>query len=133
MTLNYRRWHNVSAVVYGLPFIIVGLQHFITPEVFEPIVPAWLGWPWLWVHLTGWTEVGLGLGIMAPRTRRFAAWLMAGQLILLYAANLNMWLNDIPFQGVQMGTGGHVVRMLVQVLLIAAAVGIARSGAAGED
>lgn len=128
MSPRYRRWHHIASALFGLPFLVIGVQHFITPEVFEPIVPAWLGWPWFWVHITGWTEVGLGLGIIVPRTRRPAAWLMVAQLVLLYAANLNMWLHDIPFQGVQMGTGGHVVRMLVQVLLVAAAVGIARAG-----
>jgi uncharacterized membrane protein len=132
MPRRYRTWHHVVSVLYGLPFVVIGVQHFLTPEVFEPIVPGVLGWPWFWVHITGWTELGLGLGIMLPRTRRLAAGLMVAQLVLLYAANLNMWLNDIPFQGVQMGTGGHVVRALAQALLIAAAVGLARAGEPAE-
>ena len=132
MPRRYRTWHHVVSVLYGLPFVVIGVQHFLTPEVFEPIVPGFLGWPWFWVHITGWTEVGLGLGILLPRTRRLAAGLMVAQLVLLYAANLNMWLNDIPFQGVQMGTGGHVVRAAVQALLIAAAAGLARAGEPAE-
>lgn len=128
MPTRYRRWHHLAAAAYGVPFVVIGVQHFVRPEVFEAIVPAFLGWPWLWVYLTGWTEIALGVGIMVPRTRRPSAWLMVAQLVLLYAANLNMWLNDVPFDGVQMGTGAHVGRMLVQVLLVAAAVGIARSG-----
>ena len=121
------RWIQVAAVLYGLPFIWVGVQHFIQPEVFEPLVPPWLGWPWFWVHITGYTEVGLGVGIMVPRLRRVAGWLMVAQLVLLYLANLHMWMADIPFQGFQMGTVGHIIRLVVQLLLIAAAVGLARS------
>jgi uncharacterized membrane protein len=121
------RWVQVAAVLYGLPFVWVGIQHFVSPEIFEPIVPPWLGWPWFWVHITGYTEVALGIGVMIPRSRRLACWLMVAQLALLYLANLHMWLADVPFQGIQMGMLGHLVRLGVQLLLIAAAVGLARS------
>jgi len=123
------RWIQVAAVLYGLPFVWVGIQHFISPEIFEPIVPPWLGWPWFWVHITGYTEVALGVGVMVRRTRRVAGWLMVVQLMLLYLANLHMWLADVPFQGIQMGVTGHIIRLAVQLLLIAAAVGLARSAA----
>lgn len=122
-----RRWLHAAAVLYGLPFVWVGIQHFLTPETFEPIVPPYLGWPWLWVHLTGYTEVGLGIGIMVPRSRRVAGWLMVVQLGLLYLANLHMWQADLAFQGMKMGTVGHVLRLAVQLLLIAGAAGLARS------
>ena len=130
-----RRGLQVAAILYGLPFVWVGIQHFIRPEVFEPIVPPYLGWPWFWVHITGYTEIALGLGVMVPRTRRVAGWLMVAQLALLYLANLHMWMADLPFDGMQMGPVGHVIRLGVQLLLMAAAAGLARSarprGAAG--
>jgi len=112
---------NVIAILYGLPFVWVGIQHFVQPEVFEPIVPGYLGWPALWVHITGWTEILLGLGVMIPRVRRLAARLMVAQLALLYLANLNMWVNDIPFEGHRFGTVGHSVRLLIQLGLMAGA------------
>lgn len=121
------RWVQIAAILYGLPFVWVGVLHFVQPEVFEPIVPPYLGWPWFWVHITGYTEVGLGIGIMIPRFRRVAGWLMVAQLALLYLANLHMWMADLSFQGMRMGTVGHVVRLGVQLLLMAAAVGLARS------
>lgn len=122
------RWHTGVSVLYGLPFVWIGLQHFIQPESFEAIVPPWLGWPGFWVHITGWTEVLLGVGVMLLRTRRLAAGLMVFQLVLLYLANLHMWLEDIPFQGIQLGTVGHVVRLVVQVLLLVGAIGVRRLG-----
>jgi uncharacterized membrane protein len=122
--------HTVLAVLYGLPFVWVGVQHFIRPEIFVPLMPSYFGWPEFWVHLTGWTEIALGVGIMLPRFRKRAAQLMVAQLGLLYLANLNMWLNDIPFDGHQLGTTGHVLRLLVQALLIAAAVWVGRTAPA---
>ena len=108
------RWLQMASVVYGIPFVWVGIQHFIRPEIFEPIVPPWLGWPWFWVHITGYTEIALGIGVMVPRTRRIAGWLMVLQLLLLYLANLHMWMADIPFQGVRMGTAGHIIRLAIR-------------------
>ena len=127
------RWVHVAAVLYGLPFVWVGIQHFVNPEVFEPIVPPWLGWPWLWVHLTGYTEVAVGIGMMVPKTRRVAGWAMVAQLCLLYLANLHMWMADIPFSGMRMGTVGHIVRLFVQLGLIAAAVALSRSAPPGIE
>ena len=39
-------------------------------------------------------------------------------LLALYWANLNMWLNDIPLNGVQYSTGWHIGRLIVQGFLI---------------
>ena len=93
-------------------------MHFVNPAVFDPIVPPYLGAPRFWVLLTGVTEVALGLGVMWSQTRRWASILMVGQLCLLYLANLHMWMNSIPFDGVSLGTAGHVIRLFVQVLLV---------------
>ncbi len=122
-----QRMYTILAIVYGLPFVWVGVQHFVRPEIFEPIVPAYLGWSWFWVHATGWTEVGLGLGIMYIRTRRLACRLMVFQLALLYLANLNMWVNDIAFEGHRLGSVGHVVRLGVQLVLMGLAEALART------
>jgi len=112
---------SIASIVYGLPFVWVGIQHFVQPQAFVPIVPAYLGWPEFWVHITGWTEIALGLGIMVPKLRRLASRLMILQLGLLYLANLNMWVNDIPFEGHRFGDLGHSVRLLVQLALMAVA------------
>ena len=55
---------------------------------------------------------------MVPRFRSLSAKLMIVQLILLYLANLNMWINDIPFNGTRLSTTGHIVRWIIQILLL---------------
>ena len=122
-----RRLVDMLAIAYGAPFVWVGVQHFVRPEIFVAIMPTYFAWPIFWVYLTGCTEITLGLGVMIRRHRRLASWLMAVQLCLLYLANLHMWMNDIAFDGVRFGTVGHVVRLFVQLLLLAAAVGFART------
>ena len=87
---------HLVALIYGVPFIWIGVKHFIDPEWFEPIVPEILGNARFWVYASGAFEILLGIGIILPMYRSEAALGMALMLIALYWANLNMWINDIP-------------------------------------
>ena len=55
---------------------------------------------------------------MLPHSRRLAAIFLVVFLVLVYLANLNMWLNDIPFNGTALSQNSHIIRLLVQVVLI---------------
>ena len=33
-------------------------------------------------------------------------------------ANINMWINDLPFNGTRLTTQGHVIRWCVQIVLL---------------
>ena len=87
------------------------------------IVPSYLPFPLFLVYLTGVMEIAGGLGIIYPETRELTGRLMVLFLIAIYPANLNMWINDIPFNGTRLTTQGHLVRLSVQILLIIAALG----------
>ena len=105
-------------ILFGAGFVLVGLRHFQDPAWFEPIVPGILGMPRLWVYSSGLLEIILGLGIMTPKFRPEASILMAMMLVVLYWANLNMWVNDIPIGGSRLSTNGHIIRGLIQALMI---------------
>ena len=60
----------------------------------------------------------LGMGVMIPNTQKISALSMAIMLVLLYWANLNMWINDIPIGGSKLSQTGHLVRGLIQFILI---------------
>ncbi|MED5453378.1 MAG: DoxX family membrane protein [Verrucomicrobiota bacterium] len=102
----------------GIPFIWIGCDHFFRPEIFDPIVPNYLGFPRFWTIASGIVEILLGIGIMLPHSRRLAAIFLVVFLVLVYLANLNMWLNDIPFNGTLLSKNGHIIRLLVQLVLI---------------
>jgi uncharacterized membrane protein len=105
-------------ILFGAGFVLVGLRHFQDPAWFEPIVPGILGMPRLWVYSSGLLEIILGLGIMTPKFRPEASILTAMMLVVLYWANLNMWVNDIPIGGSRLSTNGHIIRGLIQALMI---------------
>ena len=55
---------------------------------------------------------------MLPSSRRLTARFLTVFLVCVYLANLNMWLNDIPFNGTVLSQNGHIIRLLVQLVLI---------------
>jgi uncharacterized membrane protein len=110
---------NVVGIVLGIPFISIGYQHFASPDGFNEIVPSYIGWPLFWTLLSGGFEIMLGLGIMIPYTRKIAAKILFALVILMSLANLNMWINDIPFNGTVLSTTGHLIRWTIQIILLA--------------
>ena len=103
---------------FGLAFMLIGIDHFIHPSLYEPIVPEVLQSARFWVLLSGLFEVTLGLLLIIPRTRTLASVGIAWMLVALYWANFNMWYNDIPLNGIQFDDIWHFVRMLIQIGLI---------------
>ena len=106
------------AIVLGLAFCRIGLLHWTNPEPFEAIVPAYLGVPSFWNLVSGSLEMLFGVGLVIPRTRKRAAMLLFFLVMAMSLANLNMWVNDLPFNGTRLSTQGHVIRWCVQIVLL---------------
>ena len=106
------------AIALGLAFCRIGLLHWTNPEPFEAIVPAYLGAPSFWNLMSGSFEILFGVGLVMPRTRKRAAMLLFFLVIAMSLANINMWVNDLPFNGTKLSTQGHVIRWCVQIVLL---------------
>lgn len=106
------------AAPLGAAFAWIGVEHFIEPQKFDDIVPPYLGWPRFWTLASGVFEVVLGLGLIVPATRaRSARWLVC-LVILMSLANINMWWNDVAFNGTRLGPTGHLIRFTIQLALL---------------
>ena len=121
---------HLVAIPLGLAFAWIGLLHFRNPEPFEAIVPAYLGWPRFWNFSSGAMEIAFGLGLVLPPTRRWSARALVLLVLAMSLANLNMWVNDLPFNGTRLSTRGHIIRWIIQaaLLLVLAALGWSRRG-----
>lgn len=64
----------------GLFFIIAGLNHFLQPEFYYPLIPDYLPWLGFINYASGILEILLGLGILMPSSRKVSGW---GILILM--------------------------------------------------
>ena len=102
-----------GAVRLGLAalFCTAGVLHFVYPEPFELIVPAYLPLHRELVLASGFFELLGGAGLLAPsrRVRRAAGWGMAALLIAVFPANINMAMNDLGLPGL---LGNPLVRWL---------------------
>lgn len=106
------------SLMFGFMYVNVGVQHFTNTAWFEPIVPAILGDPTIWVLITGVMEIAIGVGLMLPGTRRYAALSNLVFLVGVYWANLNMWVNNIPLDGKTYAHHWHVLRLVAQLGMI---------------
>ena len=121
---SYHR--DILAIGLGCFFTYVGILHFIIPEWFTAFVPNILpGSDVFWVVVSGIPEVLCGIGLLLPKTRILAAKATVFLLIILYWANLNMWIYDIELNGNTFPLWAHILRGLAQVamVLIAAYLG----------
>ena len=74
----------------GLVFTVAGLLHFVLPGIYESIVPDELPAQRELVYLSGAAEMAGGLGLLRPRTRRWAGWWLIATLIAVFPANVHM-------------------------------------------
>ena len=88
-----------TALLYVLAAFMVfaGVMHFVRPKGFARIVPRALPAPMLLVYLSGAAEVLLGLGLLHPATRAWAAWGLVALFVAVFPANVNMAVNRIGF------------------------------------
>ena len=116
----------VSALVGGCFFFYVGVLHFTDTEWFEPIVPPIFGYAKLWVLISGVAEIMVGVALVisgfeiivdhGTYYRERAGVSSAVLLILLYPANLYMWIYDVELGGGEsLSPFGHIVRLLLQI------------------
>lgn len=104
----------IALVVMVLFYVGAGVNHFVNPAFYLPMMPPWLPWHWELVILSGVAEVLLGIGVAIPATRRLAAWGLIALLVAVFPANLHMALNDVYGWGV-----GSWIRLPFQLPLIA--------------
>jgi uncharacterized membrane protein len=104
-----------------------GTVHLVKPEVYEPLMPAWVPAHREVILASGVAELVCALGMTVPRTRRVSGWASAALLLTIWPGNLQMALdsNRSDSTAFKVAAWG---RMPLQVPMIRAAVAAARSG-----
>ena len=106
-------WH---LYLMAFLYIIAGINHFRKPGMYIRIIPPFFKNPKLINTLSGIAEMLLGILLMFPFSKRFAAWGIIALLIAIFPANLFM------FQDKKAGFGLPkwilFVRLPLQIVLI---------------
>ena len=84
----------------GPLYVIAGILHFIVPELYAQIIPPFLPAPLALVYLSGVAEIAVGIGVLIPRTRRYAAWATIALLIAIFPANVYMATSMVVVDGI---------------------------------
>jgi len=103
--------------VYVVFFIVAGVNHFLNPQFYDAIVPDFIPFPRLVHQITGVIEIILPLFLLT-RFRKEAALLMIIFLVILYGANLYVWINNLPYGRTYFTNQQHFFRFLLQILYI---------------
>ena len=107
----------VLIYVYVIFFIGAGVNHFLNPQFYDAIVPQFIPFPRLVHQITGVLEIIIPLFLLT-RFRKEAALLMIIFLILIYGANLYVWVNNLPYGRTYFTNQQHFFRLLLQILYI---------------
>ena len=99
-------------------YVVAGVMHFARPEFYLPMMPPYLPWHGPLVFLSGVAEVGLGVAVLIPALRPWAAWGIILLLVAVFPANIHIALNNVPVFGAAAGAGiWNWVRLPLQGVL----------------
>jgi uncharacterized membrane protein len=100
-------------------YIFGGFNHLMNPGFYLAIMPPWLPNPeWLNV-LSGLAEIVLGVYLLEPRTRVYAAWGIIALLVAVFPANLYVAQQNVGAEGPGSGAGAaNWIRIPFQGLFI---------------
>jgi uncharacterized membrane protein len=87
----------------GTLYVVAGVSHFVVPDLYVQIVPPIFPAPLALVYLSGIAEVAVGIGVLIPQTRWYAAWATVTLLIAVFPANIYMATHGVVIDG---GSGG---------------------------
>lgn len=122
--------HVIASVALAVFLVITGIAHFLAPDYFRLLVPAWLRRERLFVAVSGAAEIMVGALVLLPGGRRAGGWAAAGLITCYLVSHVDALrrarpdrprLLERPF--------GAVARLVVNVLYIAWAVAVARAAA----
>lgn len=112
-------------------FVGAGANHFVAPDFYVDIMPAYFPFHLEIVYVSGACEILGGAAVLIPRMRSLAGWMLVALLVAVFPANVNMALNPDHFPGLT--SVALYARLPVQGLLIAWVLWATRAtkGAAG--
>lgn len=100
-------------------YVFGGYNHLANPDFYLALMPPNLPNPeWLNV-LSGLAEIVLGVFLLEPRTRIYAAWGIIALLVAVFPANMYAAMENVGSEGPGTGPGSAAyVRLPFQALFI---------------
>ena len=87
------RAKRVALLGLAVFFVVAGANHFLNPDFYVGIMPAWLPAHRMLVWISGGLEVIGGLCVLTPSVRGAAGWGLVLLLLAIFPANVHMALH----------------------------------------
>lgn len=75
--LRVRGWPARMRIAMAVALLFVGADHWINPQRYLPMMPPWVPLHLEMVLFTGAAEIAGALGLLVPRLRRAAGFMLA--------------------------------------------------------
>ena len=108
--VDLARFKRPLLYLMGPLYVVAGVLHFVVPELYVQIIPPILPAPLALVYLSGVAEIAVGIGVLIPRTRRYAAWATIALLIAIFPANVYMATSMVVVEGIGGGDPSPLIR-----------------------
>ena len=108
----------LTILIISILYITVGLNHFIKPNFFLEIVPPIIPFKLEVVFISGFFEIILGVLLLFKKTRKLASLLIIVLLVLVFPANIYLYLSETPRLSLNITKSQALFRMPFQLSLI---------------
>lgn len=105
-----------ARIFAGPGMLIAGINHFVNPRVYRPLMPDYLPKHHELILASGVAEIAAGAGSMIPATRRQAGLLSIATLIAVFPANL--WIVQHPERVPKIPRWAAIARLPLQAWMI---------------
>ncbi|CAN5515369.1 hypothetical protein BH10BAC6_BH10BAC6_12110 [soil metagenome] len=78
-----------ARILFMVPFLMLGMQHFLMADKMVGMVPSWLPGGIVWIYITGAFDVAAALAIISAIQIRLAGFLLC-LLLLIYVAFMHI-------------------------------------------
>jgi uncharacterized membrane protein len=103
----------------GLAFLFFFLGHIVKTDAMVEMLPPWLPFKVTTIYLTGAIELFVGIALFIPRLQTYAAKFGVIIFVVFFPANIYAALNSVGVGGHQWGVVYLLIRVPLQIILIA--------------
>lgn len=113
-----KKYKFITILVMSLMYIFIGTKHFTDPQYFINITPPQIYYKSFAVYFTGVLEILGGALILNKRTRKLGAYTLIILLIIVFPANIYLYVSEVPQNLMGISKTQALVRMPFQAPLI---------------
>ena len=112
------KYKKLTILIMSFMYIFVGAKHFTDPQYFIEITPPQIQNKSFAVYFTGLIEILGGLLILVKKTRTAGAYMLILLLIIVFPANIYLYLSETPQKLLGITQLEALIRMPFQAPLI---------------